>query len=343
MTLAEINKLVDQLAGNPDCGTVTLLQLPISWVILTDQYVYKIKKPVKYSYLDFSTPEKRRFFCERELVLNQRLTTGMYLEVVPVVRDSGGGVKLREEGAVLDYALVMQRMDEKRQMDRLLAAGKVTPHQLDQLAVQLADFHRKANRIKGQNDIHQQHQRFADIRTQEDDWLCHWGEAERKLVDASIAWSDAFLQQHERRFYEREAAGWVVDGHGDLHAGNIFLLDQPVIFDCIEFNDDLRIVDVLSEIAFFIMDLDVRGYAESGAYFFAAYQRAFPCVEQEADQRIFHYYKVYRANVRLKVLLHHYLLATDIVQQMPVRQEIDRYLKLYRQYLDDPLAALQQR
>ncbi|HMO39627.1 MAG TPA: hypothetical protein PKC76_02930 [Saprospiraceae bacterium] len=284
----------------------TLIETHISWVLLTESFAYKIKKPVQFSFLDFSTLEKRRYFCERERSLNQRLTSGIYLEVLPIwtLNDEQVqiGAKPPAQATIIDYALKMKRLDNNHQMHRLLRQGQVEPEQIKQLATQLAAFHLRAEPVYETFDVSALDEKFADILSVAS-FLSENGlpNATQHLTEM-VRVASRFLQQHAAHFQARSAQGFVIDGHGDLHSGNIFLLEEPVIFDCIEFNDAFRQVDMLDEIAFLCLDFDYYQQPGLAVHFLKTYLAQVPCMQAPTDQQVFQFYKLYRANVRLKVL-----------------------------------------
>ena len=277
----------------------------ISWLLLTEAYAYKIKKPIHYSFLDFSTVDQRRYYCEREVILNRRLTHDMYLGVLPIIM-SNGHPAIRPAGSVgpataMDYAVLMRRMDESRQMDILLDAGEVGETHIRQIAAQLAAFHKRAEVLYEGSSVEELSAKFADLKEVAGTIKTLLGPAALDQVLHALEFADRFLTAHRSRIEERNRLGFVIDGHGDLHSKNILLLDEPVIFDCIEFNDDFRRLDLLSEIAFFCMDLDAHGYPGLADSFLRFYLPQVDCLRTAADRRLFLFYKLYRANVRLKV------------------------------------------
>jgi aminoglycoside phosphotransferase family enzyme len=301
MNSEQIHQLKQQkhFPDHPDA--VELIETHASWVLLTEASVYKIKKPLVFSFLDFSTLDKRKYYCEQEYVLNSRLAPEMYQGVLPV-RESGGQFNIGEgAGKIIDYAVFMKRMDYNRQMDILLERGEVGKEEVADIAVQIAHFHKKVKKFLEEEDVEQIHVRFADIASVSDFLGRHFGPEAESFVEELVQYSADFTGKYASRFQERAQQGFVVDGHGDLHSKNIFLLDKPVIFDCIEFSQEFRRSDVLSDIAFFCMDLDQYGRTDLVTYFMETYLKENPCMQEEADRLIFHYYKMYRANVRLKV------------------------------------------
>lgn len=274
-----------------------LVETHISWVLISDSIVYKIKKPLTFSFLDFSTLAKRKHYCEAEVRLNKRLTDDIYIDVQPI----------EQSGSIMDYAVRMHKVDRHMQMDVLLSQGKVAADDMRRLAAKMAAFHQHTDIIydKDPLDIPKQ---FTDLKD----------EGHPTIIDKAMASNEAFMQQHEALLASRVQEGFVRDCHGDLHTRNIFLLPTPQPFDCIEFNDDIRQIDVLNEIAFLCMDLEAAGRQDLSTLFADYYNELFPIM----NTTLFHYYKAYRANVRAKVSL----LGGQ-------QAEADKYLQLMDQYL----------
>jgi len=273
------------------------IETHISWLFLTADTVYKIKRPVKFTFLDFSALGKRRFFCEEEVRLNRRLAPEIYLGVVPVVK-RGGGIFFEGEGEALDYAVKMKRLPEEKKMDRLLEKNEVSVADVEGIARIIADFHSRIDTI---HDV-----RYSSpeiVKRQVDDLALHRDTIEKAcgmgaLVDFSFERTDAFMAEHRDWFAERQKKGRIKDCHGDLHSANIFLADKTYIFDCIEFSEEFRFIDTSSEIAFMAMDLDAFGKEKLAKAFVKKY------VELSGDEELLFlldYYKCYRANVRAKI------------------------------------------
>lgn len=332
MSGQEVLELV-QSGHFPDAeATYTLVETHISWVLLSEKAVYKIKKPVAFSFLDFSTVERRKYFCEEELRLNRRLAPDMYLGVSPIVRDAQGQLALGTgaHGAIVDYALHMRRMDDSRQMDRLLLKGGVELEHMDQLAATLAPFHQAHVLL---------HPAFSDSdnRSDVDDLFgmsalaVRWiGEdaAQKLAYWASVL--HRFLEAHADRFKERAFGGFWVEGHGDLHARNIFLLREgPLVFDCIEFSAHFRVLDVLSDLAFLCMDLEAAGHSDLSGRFMLSYLQHWNCMPEAEDRHILTYFKAYRATVRLKVNL----LALEQHPDEGAALEARRYWEVVGRYI----------
>ena len=301
MTIDQIQAIV-QNAAFPGAGApVDLVETHISWVILTPDFAFKIKKPLNLGFLDFSSLEKRRFYCNEELRLNRRLAPDMYLAVLPIGQAQIGTAEL----PILDYALQMRRIDNRKQMDRLLQKNQVSAAQMEQLALLLADFHQKTVLPPDPDfdpgvfwaDFAELYQLLPDIEQQ------LGAEAARQFRSGQIFLPE-FLEQHRERLTERRQNGFWVDGHGDLHSRNIFLLESgPIVFDCIEFSAHFRQSDILNELAFLCMDLEAEAQPALADAFLKAYCRHWDLFPKAEDRLLLLFFKTYRANVRLKVSL----------------------------------------
>ncbi len=300
MTNAQIQQVLQNRTVPEKTTSLECIETHVSWVLLADHFAYKIKKPVQFSFLDFSTVAQRGLYCQKEIELNARLTSNVYLEVLPVVL-SDQGISIGATGELIDYAVKMRRLDNQRQMDKLLKMQAVHAIHIKQLAAQIAHFHQNAVAIRQPFDVVTEQAKFADLLKVEKTLTKYLGATATRLISEAIALSAAFLNEYAWRLEERNRQGFLIDGHGDLHSGNIFLLDEPVIFDCIEFNDTFRQVDMLDEIAFFCLDLDFYQQTALEQLFLEHYLQDMPCITHLVDWQIFQYYKLYRANVRLKV------------------------------------------
>jgi len=325
-----IRLLINQKNFPVKTNKADLIETHISWVIICDEFVYKIKKPVKYSFLDYSTLEKRKFFCEKEVALNRRLATETYLGVTTVKRTASEFFIDGSAGEIIDYAVTMRKLPEERRMDKLLFQNKVSDPDIKNLAAKISAFHKTANIIHGKNNCLLK-ELFDDILTQKTYLEKYYNCA--TLIDDVISASDDFFAINARLLEERVAANFIRDCHGDLHSRNIFLLPEPVPFDCIEFNDELRQIDVLNEIAFLCMDLDAFERYDLSELFFNEYNRLFPIVNTEEERNLFIFYKAYRANIRAKV---NSLRAQDANNENEKRKALDnvhKYLLLMNNYI----------
>lgn len=319
---------IQQLLATLGEAEYELEETHISWVLLGPQWAYKIKKPLQFDFLDFSTLEQRQYYCQREIELNNRLSEGIYQQVLPV-RHHEGNFHLGEQGVIVDYAVQMKRMDSAKRMDLQLEAGQVGEKDLYQLATQLSDFHQRAAPIRQPISVEQQFADFADLRSARSVLEELHGKAAGQRLEESVQQAKRFLPQHAERMKARQAAGFVVDGHGDLHSRNIFLLDPPVIFDCIEFNDKLRHIDILDELAFLSMDLQYHGQPQLETALLQAYRQRHEVFHTPEDWQLFCYYKWYRANVRLKVNL--LRAEEEAAVDAGLKELIRRFWELYGQ------------
>lgn len=332
MTQGDIHKLLFNGKFPETTVQTVLVETHISWVILCDQFVYKIKKPIKYSFLDFSTLEKRRFFCERELELNRRFSKNIYLEVLPIYERDGYYEIGGQAGEAMDYTLKMRKLDPERQMDVLLSKNKVSKLDITLLAERIVQFHNNTNSILEKNamDIKE---KFKDLGLEIAFLSQHFDVDVAQVVTDAIKFSNTFLKENESLLLARLKSGFFRDCHGDLHTRNIFLLPEPQPFDCIEFNDDYRQIDVLNEVAFLCMDLDALGRKDLSDLFIEHYNRLLPVTRASGEKQLFIYYKCYRANVRAKVNSLRAKSATDAEAKMKALAEAKRYLLLMHDYI----------
>jgi uncharacterized protein len=310
-----------------------IVETHISWVILTRKYAFKIKKPLKLSFLDFSTLRLRKKYCERELALNSRFSD-IYLSVLPISFQKDTWTIGNSGGQLVDYAVVMKRMASVKRMDNLLQHNKVDNALIEALASKIVSFHKKAKKISIPYDPSISRNTFNDIDANRDFVLKELGHPFAEIIDHSILWSDNFLTLHAHRIQQRIEQGFKKDVHGDLHSGNIFLYKKPVLFDCIEFNDAFRQIDIMYEIAFLCMDLDAFQHTKLSGYFLSAYKSKIACFEVKEDDALFIYFKCLRANIRAKV---HILSAINAPNNKELRThlaETRKYLSLMKAYVE---------
>jgi hypothetical protein len=280
---------------------VRLLETHISWVLLTGEYAYKIKKPVYLGFLDFSTLGLRRHYCEEELRLNRRLAPELYLDLVEI-RRTPAGPRIGGEGPVLEYAIRMREFPQDALASRALARGAFGPPEIDTLAGLVARFHAGAPLARASERLGTPEVVLAAALQNFEQMLPRVKSAP---VDRALRvlrrWTEREFAARSDAFAARKQRGFVRECHGDLHLGNIVVLDgRPVPFDCIEFNDELRWIDVMNEAAFLAMDLQDRGRADLGWRFLNRYLEA---TGDYAGLAVLRFYLVYRALVRAKVHL----------------------------------------
>jgi aminoglycoside phosphotransferase family enzyme len=292
-----VEALMKPEAYEEEVEQIELKQTHISFVFLTGNFVYKVKKAVDFGFLDFSTLEKRRFFCEKELELNRRLCGNMYVEVVPV--NKSDCIKIDGEGETVEYAVKMKRIPEDKIMTRLLEEGKVDRALVDRMAKIIAEFHSKAKTGKRIGE-------FGSLPMIETNWRENFEQSEEFIGETIPAESyrlirertEDFMRENAAFFAKRVAENRIRECHGDIHSGNIFVADRIYIFDAIEFNERFRFCDVASDIAFLAMDLDFKDRSDLSKFFVERY------VKYSGDrevEKLLDFYKCYRAYVRGKV------------------------------------------
>jgi aminoglycoside phosphotransferase family enzyme len=288
-------------AYEEDVTTVEILQTHISVVFLTDRFVYKVKKPVDFGFLDFTTLERRRFYSEEEIRVNRALCGDMYIGAVSINKDGSGRITVGGEGEAIEYAVKMKRMPGDAIMTKLLERFAVTTEHVDRIARLLSDFHRNAET----GSVVDEYGSLSQVR---ENWVQNFEQTrghrgglldsgEFDFVEKEIM---KFMDENVELFNQRVRDGRVRQCHGDVHSGNIFILPDSriYIFDAIEFFKGFSCSDVTSEVAFLAMDLEFRNREDLSDYFVAKY------LDYSGDSGVLgllDFYKCYRAYVRAKV------------------------------------------
>lgn len=331
MESIEINSLAREGSFQGVPLNASLLQTHISWILLSGNRAFKIKKPVKLSFLDFSTIQARKQACEKELETNRRFSP-IYLGVLPVGR-VGNNFCIGGTGSeIVDYAVMMRRLSSGRKMDAMLAAGKVESINMISLAKLVASFHQSAEVVSLPLQLSEMMATFDDIGTVTGFVAENLGTAYGELIEHAVAVSTQFLPIYFPRMNERVRLGFRRDLHGDLHSGNVFLYKNPILFDCIEYNDRFRQIDVIDEIAFICMDLECFGQYSLSEMFVSLYCEDVPCFQTSSDNLIFVYYKSLRANIRAKVFAVTAMAAPDNKSRQTALGSCKKYLDLLKSY-----------
>ncbi|MGD2137591.1 MAG: AAA family ATPase [Gammaproteobacteria bacterium] len=318
--------------------TVRVLETHISWVILAGEYAWKLKKAVNFGFLDFSTLEKRRHYCEEELRLNRRFAPDLYLEVVPIT-GRAENPSLGGDGAVIEYAVKMRRFPQEGLLSTIAGDKQLQAAQVDMIADLVAGMHGQVA-VAGEDsayglpdDIHHwMGENFEQIRP-------HLHTATQRQVPETLEkWCAREYQARHDDMVRRRANGFVRECHGDLHLGNLALIDGRIVpFDCIEFNPKLRWIDVMSEAAFLVMDLRERGYPGLAQRFLNTYLQH---TGDYAGIRLLRYYLVYRALVRAKVAILRLAQVGSTRDETAAWNEYTGYMRLAAQYAKAPPPAL---
>lgn len=326
-----LKSLLSTSAYQEPTSSVHLLQTHVSYLFITDHYVYKIKKPVDFGFLNFTTLDRRRFYCNEEVRLNSRLCPDIYLGVVEV-REEAGVALFAGNGKIIDYAVKMKRLPAERMLDRLLADGAVTDADMRRVARTIAEFHLGAER-GGEIDS------YGSLESIRRNWEENFQQV-ADFINVTLTgrdlqiireWFEGFMAGNGELFAERVAHGFIRDCDGDLHLENISLAEQVCIFDCIEFNYRFRYSDTAADIAFLLMDLDYHDQSHFAELFLNEY------VAVTGDReivRLLDFYKVYRAFVRGKVAS--FRLNDPAIpepERQTARETASRYFRLARGYV----------
>jgi aminoglycoside phosphotransferase family enzyme len=283
-------------------ATVAVRETHMSWVFLAGDRVYKLKKPVRFPYLDFSTLAHREAACRAELRLNRRLAPDVYLGVASL-NASPQGLSIGGEGTVVDWLVAMRRLDESHTLERQINNNSVQTWQLDRLATTLVNFYRRATPVMLRPEIHL------------NDWRTGLAYNRRILLDPRLGLPAGLVRRIDsvqRRFLERHAdvlvhrvrRRCIIDGHGDLRPEHIFLGDPVRIIDCLEFNPRLRAVDPFDEIAFLSLECERLGAAWAGEYIRRRVTRG---LRDGLSEDLFLFYRSHRAALRARLAIAHLL------------------------------------
>jgi aminoglycoside phosphotransferase family enzyme/predicted kinase len=322
-------------------ATVELRETHISLVFLTDHFAYKIKKPVDLGFLNFSTLKQRRFYCQQELALNRRLSSNVYLAVVPI-HLAGHAYVFDNHGPIVEYAVKMRRLSEDRCLEALLRRPALI-ESMGTLAQRLAAFH-------AQHPLPPTREPYGTLAQVEADWQENFAQT-TAFIDKTISQQihvriqqavTSFISRHTKWFAQRAQEGHIRDCHGDLRAEHIYLEEngQLQIIDCIEFNERFRFIDVASEVAFLTVDLERLGVPSMAHRFVQAY------VQHSGDvtlYRLLNFYRCYRAYVRGKVASIRLQEGITPDARLPWQRQADAYFRLaarYAEALTRPLLLL---
>jgi aminoglycoside phosphotransferase family enzyme len=299
------SKMIDDLlqpsAYPEQTAKIKLAQTHISTVFIGDEYVYKIKKPVNFGFLDFSTLEKRKYYCEQEVELNSRFSEGVYLGVSPVTFD-GTKHAINGKGKIVDYAVKMRRLSDDDLLKTRFRGGTINSEDIARIGKAIAGFHKKSKRSKEIDE-------FGKIDAVKLNTGENFEQTEEFIGDSISKeqffglknWTDAFYKENQELFAQRVKNGKIRDCHGDLHMEHVCLTDPIIIFDCIEFNERFRYIDILSDLAFLLMDLEFNGGLKQSEQLYDAYIKNSDEQDDGLVYQLINFYKVYRAYVRGKV------------------------------------------
>ncbi len=303
-----------------------LVQTHISWVLIGDEFVYKIKKSVNFGFLDFSTHDKRRHYCFREVELNRRLAPEVYVGVLPIKEDNGTlsiidnclvaqmgdapvdtaarmrDIRDEKKKGIVEYCVKMKRIPDEVLMRTRLMNGLLTSGDIRKIGKRIAEFHRSADTSPKIDEFGL----MDTVKFNTDENFEQTGEfIGRSITEGEFDdiknWTDRFYRDNEELFRHRIASGKIRDCHGDLHMEHICLTEPISIIDCIEFNDRFRYSDTASDIGFLIMDMEYNHRKDLGDALYESYMEHSDEEDREIFDLVLRFYKVYRAYVRGKV------------------------------------------
>jgi aminoglycoside phosphotransferase family enzyme len=280
---------------------VESVETHMSWVFLTDQYAYKLKKPIRYDVLDFSRIELRRRSCHRELRLNRRLAPQVYIDVVPLSMEGYGELQLAGSGVVVDWLVKMVRLPAERMLDRVIADGALHRADVEPAAAMLARFYEEAIPALIDGAGYRQHLQEGIPADREELVTPVYqlpAEAVLRVAHCQLQYVEESSQALDRRVQE----GRVVEGHGDLRPEHICLTDPPAIIDCLEFSRDLRILDPADELSFLALECERLGAPAVGPWFFDRYRDV---TGDDPPSELLDFYRRFRALRRAKIAIWH--------------------------------------
>jgi aminoglycoside phosphotransferase family enzyme/predicted kinase len=313
---------------------VELIETHISWVLLTGDYVYKIKKPLDLGFLDFHSLERRRFYCEEEIRLNKPWAPDIYIDVVPITF-SKGVAQISGSGAPAEYAVRMHSFDQAMRLDQQLESGNLSVADMHELATTLARRHGSSAIVAHAKRTHTVRRAIEQI---EENFDPLEGAIERALLGEMRAWTTQQLHRLDMFLWERFDDGFFRECHGDLHMGNLVRLPGGIAtFDCIEFNEDLRNTDVMADIAFLIMDLVVRQKTGLAAH---CLNRYLELTGDYSGMRVFNLYFTYRCLVRAKVAVIRSTERDSAGERQDDLEEAHRYCELARHQIRQRVPVL---
>lgn len=267
---AKVTFLQDSASYPEETRQVEAIETHMAWVFLTDRHAYKLKKPVRYEFLDFSTLAARKRTCEEEVRLNRRLAADVYLGVVPLTETDAGDLELDGDGPPIEWLVKMRRLPRELMLDEVIRRQAVGAEDIRRLARVLADFHAAAASVELCAETYRERLR-RDLEANLQELSRPEFGLPQRLIDEAGAAQGRFLERRRVLLEGRVRAGRVVEGHGDVRPEHVCLEEPPVVIDCIEFNREFRIVDAADEIAFLWLECERLGASSIGPHLLEAY------------------------------------------------------------------------
>ena len=299
----------------------------MSWVFLTQHYAYKLKKPVRFDFLDFSTLELRYLDCQAEVRLNQRLAGDVYRGIVPLSLDSEGKLHLEGKGVPVEWLVKMRRLPRTRMLDYAIMHERVTDPDIYSVTQVLADFYSHARQVP--ISTYEYRKRFERALCENKKALLNpdYGLSSHQIISITDR-LHAYLMQEKERFDTRVKEKRIVDAHGDLRPEHICLIDPPVVIDCVEFNTSFRVLDQADELAFLIMETEYAGTPLIGKVLFETYRQM---TDDNPPLSLMQFHKALRAQLRAKLAIWH-LRDCGIEGRSKWIQCAKRYLQIAEKY-----------
>ncbi len=321
-----MHRAVREFLSRPDAypdhpRSVDVIETHISCVFVSEQWVYKLKKPVRFDFVDFRTLRARERACQEELRLNRRLARDVYLAVLPITRGADDTLRLAGTGETVDWVVQMRRLPTERCLDAEIRAATVSAKDITSLSGLLGDFYAQAKPIL-LDPADYRRQIEHHVRANRDDLLARTAAQQQDIVRRTHAGQLQFLLLGSAHFDERVRQGRIIEGHGDLRPEHICLTSPPVVFDCLEFDEELRSLDLADELSFLAMECERLHAAAIGQQLLAS------CLRRCGDApppRLLDFYKSYRACVRAKVAA---LRVEQSASRADAQDELADYLRL---------------
>lgn len=309
-------------------AAVEVVQTHMSFVFLSDHYAYKLKKPVRYEFLDFSTLEARRTDCLEEVRLNRRLARDVYLDVVALTLGPGGQLRLGGNGEAVEWLVKMRRLTRELMLDRAIVEGRASRDDVRRFMLVLTHFYRRAGTVVMEAERYRQ--RFErDIRANHRELLTRDYCLPRDLVEAITARQLDIVAREATLIEQRATGGKIIEGHGDLRPEHVFLGREPVFIDCLEFNRDWRLLDPVDEIAYLALECEHAGAAWIGDAALEIYNEL---TGEDPAAPLVRFYKSVRASLRAKLSAWHLRDHPDSAAQAKWTKRARAYLELAGRY-----------
>lgn len=314
-------------AENPDL--IETIETHMSFLFLTKNRVYKMKKPVKLNSIDFSTLEARELNCREEFRINRELAKGVYLNILSLNVDESGQLHLDGKGKAVDWLVKMKRLKEEHLLHKLIQSGDIDPPMLKKTAIKLADFYHTRPEIPFEASEYLDRLKAKitknHLELQDPEFELH-ARRLQKLYNEQLE----FLEMNPDLFTERVKTGKIIEAHGDLKPEHICIEKEPLIIDRLEFDRDLRILDPAEELSFLAVECELLKSPETGAIFFEQYEQV---TQDKIPDKLIYFYKSKQASLRAKFAIWH-LKEARYKQDPKWKERALEYLAVSENYMN---------